>query len=86
MATLRCPIDDCVFTTDKGGIPSLAGHIDCPGPGCTEKRGGVPPANGNTGITAAAAPAPAPAPAPPSDGFVLSDAEKAQILASRATK
>jgi hypothetical protein len=74
MSTYRCPVDDCVFSSDKG-IPTGAGHIDCPGPGCTEKRGG-PPAAQN------AAPAPAPAPAP--DAFVLSDAEKAQILAARS--
>lgn len=82
MATLRCPIDDCVFNSDKAGIPSLAGHVDCPGPECTKARGGQPPANGGT----APSTSPAPAPAPAGDGFVLSDAEKAQILASRATK
>ncbi len=81
MSTYRCPVDDTVFQSDKG-IPGQLGHIDCPGPACTEKRGGQPPANQGT----APAPGPAPAPAPATDGFVLSDAEKAQILAARAAK
>lgn len=83
MSTYRCPVDDCVFQSDKG-IPSLAGHIDCPGPACTKARGGQPPANQSA---APVAPAPAPAAAPAaSDAFVLSDAEKAAILAARANK
>lgn len=82
MSTYRCPVDDCVFQSDKG-IPSLAGHIDCPGPECTKARGGTAPANQNAApAPAPVAPAPAPTPAP--DAFVLSDVEKAQILAARA--
>ncbi len=76
MSTYRCPVDDCVFQSEKG-IPSLAGHIDCPGPECTKARGGQPPASQQS------APAPV-APAPAADAFVLSDAEKAQILAARS--
>jgi hypothetical protein len=76
MSTYRCPVDDCVFESSLG-IPTLKGSPDCPGVECTKARGGNPPAN--------QAPAAAPA-APAADAFVLSDAEKAQILAARSSK
>jgi hypothetical protein len=85
MSTYRCPVDDSIFQSDKG-IPGPLGHIDCPGPACTKARGGTPPATQSAAPAPGPAPAPAPVPAPASDGFVLSDAEKAQILAARAAK
>lgn len=31
----RCPVDDCVFTTQKiDRVPTLEGHPECPGPEC----------------------------------------------------
>jgi len=58
MTTLRCPVDETIFQSDKGW-PGPGGHIDCPGPVCTEIRGGPPEAP-----MSAAAPPPGPAPGP----------------------
>lgn len=61
MATLRCPVDETIFQSEKGW-PGYAGHIDCPGPSCTELRGG-PPEGG--GMQQAAPPPGPPKTAPP---------------------
>jgi hypothetical protein len=42
----RCPVDDCVFTTQKiDRVPTLEGHPECPGPVCREKFAGYPGAD-----------------------------------------
>lgn len=60
MAILRCPVDETIFQSDKGW-PGPTGHIDCPGPSCTEMRGGPP--DNPMGMTA-----PPPGPPPGAGG------------------